>query len=235
MRLCLFHAFCGIICSTLCISANLPLAAWCRAHCNRYVGVPPILRTFVGFVRCLSKQFGLFWHGSESPYVVVVESSTQQSHDRTTWYHRTSAKIIYYYFQCASQHESGIRNQKSRYVVIEIKATLKQLVNRQFWADIVHTAFQCCILLGTILESLWGLPISNWWCSVVRFAGSQCSCGAWVTPAFHIQNGKVDKCKPLTQASSPHPAQNLVLPSASTWSTSAHDAGFWRHLWFDVK
>lgn len=38
------------------------------------------------------------------------------------------------------------------------------------------------------------------WC------GEQCPCGAWVAPAFHIQNGKVDLSKPLLLA------QRSVVP-----------------------
>lgn len=31
---------------------------------------------------------------------------------------------------------------------------------------------------------------------ILLFAGERCPCGAWVSPAFHIQRSKVDEMKP---------------------------------------
>ena len=40
--------------------------------------------------------------------------------------------------------------------------------------------------------------------------GEQCPCGAWVTPAFHVQKAKVDVCRSLAVA------MGMSVPKSAT-------------------
>jgi len=40
------------------------------------------------------------------------------------------------------------------------------------------------------------------------YLGERCPCGQWIIPAFHVDSGKVDECKPRLN----HPIVSISKP-----------------------